>query len=212
LINHLYHTSRSLILGQFSVHSNFFIQLTDSFHHSEHGLSRDDIYHNDRQNWASAQSLTFSNVTNCFQKLLVGDGEGLSPNPSVTGVMVFLKVIWCYVEIFCSGKASLSERIQYASCVVHFLAFWHNFVSSHPSLSLSKNFLSRETYLNTLLSCHFAVSLICYMAEQHPQVACLLDQTGTDVVENFFSKNGQWVGNRHNYTFGRMRNNFSQMV
>ena len=39
-----------------------------------------------------------------------------------------------------------------------------------------------------------------------------LDLTGTDVVENYFSKNGQWVGNQHIYTYGRMQQNLSHMI
>jgi hypothetical protein len=36
--------------------------------------------------------------------------------------------------------------------------------------------------------------------------------TGSDCCESFFSLNGQWVGNRHNYTYGDMKQNISHMI
>jgi hypothetical protein len=50
-----------------------------------------------------------------------------------------------------------------------------------------------------------------FMADEFPAVPCNLSLTGTDVVETYFSKNGQWVGNQHNYTFGRMDRNLAHM-
>lgn len=54
--------------------------------------------------------------------------------------------------------------------------------------------------------------LICNMRDQFAGVECRLDLTGTDVVETYFSANGQWVGNRHNYSFGRLSQNASHMI
>ena len=39
-----------------------------------------------------------------------------------------------------------------------------------------------------------------------------LEITGSDVLEDFWSKNGQWVGNHHNYTFRDLRGNTSHMI
>lgn len=65
---------------------------------------------------------------------------------------------------------------------------------------------SSELYLSD------AVMLIVYMRDNFPQEDCQLDDTGSDVVEDFWSKNGQWVGNHHNYTFGELRRNTSHMI
>ena len=54
--------------------------------------------------------------------------------------------------------------------------------------------------------------LIVYMRDNFPQEDCRLDMTGSDVLEDFWSKNGQWVGNHHNYTFGDLRRNTAHMI
>ena len=72
-------------------------------------------------------------------------------------------------------------------------------------LNTKNSFISRESYADVLLSCHFAVIVICYQRDKFPHLSCNLQDTGTDCVEHFFSINGQWVGNRHNYTFADLR-------
>lgn len=44
------------------------------------------------------------------------------------------------------------------------------------------------------------------------QQECRFDLTGSDVLEDFWSKNGQWVGNYHNYNFCDLRRNSSHMI
>lgn len=44
------------------------------------------------------------------------------------------------------------------------------------------------------------------------QQECRLNLTGSDVLEDLWSKNGQWVGNHHNYNFCDLRRNSSHMV
>ncbi|KAL9976901.1 hypothetical protein ACROYT_G014242 [Oculina patagonica] len=39
-----------------------------------------------------------------------------------------------------------------------------------------------------------------------------LNLTGSHVLKDFWSKNGQWVGNHHNYKFGDLRKNTSHMI
>ena len=210
MINHLYHATREMKIGPYDVHKNHIAQVYQVFGIVEHGLSQEDVLRNDRQNFRSAQRVCFSKVQDCLKKLIDGDQEGRVPDQSYTGTWVFLQVVWHYVEIFLSGKASLMERIKYASLVCHFLGIWHNHVKRNGLLS--KHFLSRETYTDVLLSCHSAVILICFMRDNFPNVHCHLSLTGSDCCESFFSKNGQWVGNRHNYTFARMERNRSHMI
>ncbi|KAL9954635.1 hypothetical protein ACROYT_G042199 [Oculina patagonica] len=129
------------------------------------------------------------------------------------GTRVYLLVVWYYVEIFCSSMASLRERIKYAAIVTHFLAIWHNnYVHRHLRLTIRTNFITRETYTDVLLSCHCAVLLICYMRDNFPNQECRLDLTGADMLEDVWSKNGQWVGNHHNYNFGDLSRNTSHML
>ena len=64
----------------------------------------------------------------------------------------------------------------------------------------------------SFFSCHLAVILICYMRDNFPNKECRLDLTGSDVLEKFWSKNGQWEGNHHNYSYGDLQRNTSHMI
>ena len=208
LLSPLDHSSRVLMMGKNIVHMNHLQLVYDTFSHTEHGLGLDDINRRDRQNWRSVQKLTLLRVQNCLQRLINGDEDGRRPDPSLIGTLTYLKVIWNYVEIFCSKVRTLYQRIVSAALVVHFLGIWNNFVLRDPRLSLKKNFISRDT----IISCHFAVMLISYMGDNFADVDCRLDLTGSDNIESFWSDNGQWVGDHHNYHYGELQSNVSHMI
>ena len=107
---------------------------------------------------------------------------------------------------------TLKDRIKYAGLVSHFLDIWRAYIIQTEGLTLKTHFLSRESYTDVQLSCHYAVSLILYMRDAFPNLKCHLELTGTDVVETYWSKNGQWVGNRHTYTFERLQRNLTHMI
>lgn len=212
LLNPLDHASRALMIGNNLIHMNHLQLVYDIFPVPDHGLGVSDIERSDRQNWRSAQKLSFPKVRSCIQNLMNGRVNGHPRNPTLLGTKSYLLIIWYYVEIFCSGVASLECRIKYAAIVCHFLAMWHNYIHLHDQLTLRKNFITKETYKDVLISCHFAVILICYMRDNFPNEECRLDLTGSDVVEDFWSKNGQWVGNHHNYNYGDLQRNTSHMI
>ena len=106
-------------MGKDIVHMNHLQLVYDTFSHTEHGFGLDDINRRDRQNWRSVQKLTLLHVQNCLQWLIDGD-EGWRPDPSLNGTLTYLKVIWNYVEIFCSKVRTLSQRIVSAALIVHF--------------------------------------------------------------------------------------------
>ena len=105
LVNHVFHTSRILMIGPHIVHSNHLVYVQESFHFQQHGLTREDVQRTDRQNWRSAQRISFCCVHDCLQQLIDGN-NGNPPDPTVVGTLVFMKIVWHYVEIFCSPKAS----------------------------------------------------------------------------------------------------------
>lgn len=212
LLNPLDHATLVLRMGEYLVYTNHLQLVSEVFPFADHGLGVSDIEHSDRQNWRSAQKLTFPKVQECLQALINGTVQGRPPNITLLGTKAYLLIIWYYVEIFCSSVASLTNRIKYTAIVTHFLGIWRNWVYRHRNLKLSVNFISRESYTDVILSCHFAVMLIVYMRDNFPQDDCRLDITGSDVLEDFWSKNGQWVGNHHNYTFGDLRRNTSRMI
>ena len=212
MLNPLDHATRVLMLGDYMVHMNHIQRVYDVFPPTEHGLGASDINRRDQQNWRSVQKLSFPKVRDCLARLIDGRAPNQRPNPMLLGTQVYLLVVWYYVEIFCSSMASLHARIKYAATVTHFLAIWHNYVHRHPRLTIRTNYITRETYMDILLSCHCAVLLICYMRDNFPNQECRLDLTGSDVLEDFWSKNGQWVGNHHNYNFGDLSRNTSHMI
>ncbi|XP_072023023.1 uncharacterized protein [Amphiura filiformis] len=212
MVNHLFHASRDMKMGNFTILSNHLTLVYQLFPFHDHGLLQEDIQRTDRQNWRSAQRVCFLKVQHCLQQVVDGNVDGRVPDHSVKGTLIFLKVVWMYVEVFCSKTASLRDRIMYAATVTHFLTLWRESVIQSKARTLQKNFLSRETFTDIKLSCHFAVSLICFMRDQYPDVDCFLELVGTDLVESFWSKNGQWVGNRHNYTYARLDSNRAHMV
>lgn len=80
------------------------------------------------------------------------------------------------------------------------------------AFSLKQNFLTRECFQDVLLSCHFVVILISYFRDdEHPDLECPLHVTGSDCCERYFSENGSFVQNRHNYTFLDMHTNLGHM-
>ncbi|CAC5426552.1 unnamed protein product [Mytilus coruscus] len=54
--------------------------------------------------------------------------------------------------------------------------------------------------------------LICFYRDNFPNSQCLLHLTGSDCCEDFFSKNGQFLGNHHVYPYGQMYRNVSHMI
>ena len=212
LLNPLDHASRVLMLEDYLVHMNHLQLVYEMFPIPDHGLGVNDIQRSDRQNWRSAQKLTFPQVRNCLQILMEGRVEGYPRNPTLLGTKTYRYVVWLYVEIFCSSVASLSRRITYAATVTHFLAIWHNYILRNERLSLRQNFITRESYQDIVISCQFAVILTCYMRDNFPEQECCLELSGSDVLEDFWSKNGQWVGNHHNYCFADLHRNTSHMI
>ncbi|XP_071151922.1 uncharacterized protein [Mytilus edulis] len=194
------------------VHMNQIELVMRSFPVLVHGLTRDHVRRDrDRQNWKVAQELSFQRVQDCLNDLINGSDDR-APIPSVKGTKAFLYVVHQYVDIFFSPKASLAERISLAGFVTHFLGIWRNYVYLNQALTLTSNFLSRETYCDIFISVHFAVMLICFYRDHFPNSQCLLHLTGSDCCEDFFSKNGQFVGNHHVYPYGQMYRNVSHMI
>ena len=76
-------------------HMNHLQLVTELFDVHQDGLTKNDILGKDRQNWASAQKLTFLRVQNFLQQIVDGIDEiGRPPDPSVLGSLVYLRLVW----------------------------------------------------------------------------------------------------------------------
>ena len=136
LINHLDHHSRSIRMGRFLVHLNHVREVYDRYDFSQHHLLSTDIERDDKQNWRSAQRLSFSCVRQLMREI---------SNYTNTGTITYLELVWMYVEIFHSEIASLYTRIKYAAAVTTFLCIWQNWIKITPQVKLEYNFISTQS-------------------------------------------------------------------
>ena len=208
LINHLKHPSRVLSIGGNVAHMHHLQLVLDRFGRLEHGLQQSDVDRQDRMDWNSAQRLMFPQVRDCLDKINRGDGV---EKENVLGTLLYLRNCWRFTEIYLSLVASLSERIMYASCVVNFLRIWRLWVHKTGQLTLKQNFVSRESFQDISLACHHAVLIIRAARDFAPNQAVCLERTGTDVCEDYFSANGSFILNKHNYTIMDMFKNLGNM-
>ena len=185
LTNHLDNALRILRMGQYVITINHLRQVYEGFPAEVHGITRGDIDRDDRQNFNSVQCLTFSKVQNCLRELIHPTQRGNILCPSLQGTLICTEIVWYYAEIFCSEVATLQTRIKYAAIVSQFLGIWHNWTCKTRGLDTKNNFISRESYTDVLLSCHFTIILICYQRDKFPHLSCNLQDTGTDCVESF---------------------------
>ncbi len=157
-------------------------------------------------NWASCQRTAFPKVRDCLLDLFYGNN--VLQNDLVMGLLVYLDMIYYYMEIFVSLQASLEQRIENAGYLVHFFGIWRNYIILSEDLSIRVNFISRENVQDLILICHFAVIPIMDFAKNYPYLEWPLRCTVTDACEVFFSKNGSWVKNHNAYSMLDMvRNN-----
>ena len=174
-------------------------------------LRNEDVNKTDMQNWSSCQRTFFPNVRECLWKMVHGL-DGTTQNEQALGLWVYLDLLYDYLEIFVSLRASYYQRVVNAGYVTTFLGIWRNSIIMSDDLTLSKHFLSRETFQDLLLSCHFAVILIADFGLNYPYLECPLDRTGEDGCEVYFSMNGSWVKNHHAYTALDMVRNYGDMT
>ncbi len=210
LVNHLMHPSRILTLGRGICHANHLQLLIDNSKISrfDHGLQQTDIDRRDRMNWESAQRLLFPKVRQCLQKINAGS---IQPQENVSGTMHYLEMAWRYVEIFYSLQATIEERIFNASYVCNFLRIWRLWVFKQDNLTLKENFISREAFQDICLSCHHVVLFMKASRDFAPNHAIEFQRLGSDTCEEFFSANGAFIVNKHNYTITDMFRNLSSM-
>lgn len=158
-------------MGPYLVHRNILRQLAQNFTPHVHGLCDEDINRRDMQNWRACQRTAFPKVRECLWKMDRGL-DGVPQNEQALGLWVYLDMINDYVEMLVSLKASYYQRMINAGYVVTFLGLWRNYVIRSRRLTLCKNFFSRETFQDLLLSCHFVVFLIADFSLHFPYLEC----------------------------------------
>ena len=207
LLNPLDHANRILHLGpNHMAHMSHLKRVTEVFKESEHSLRKTDIERRDRQNFESVQRICFKKVRDCLDMLI--DGKSMAPErppeSCMRGTREYLLLISNYLDFYFNEFTTLKEKVTKASFVINFIELWRKYISQSKNLSLKENFLTRECYIDCLLSCHACIILISFLRDNHPDLECRLDKTGSECVEDFFSMNGSWVVNKHTYSFADM--------
>ena len=208
IVNPLDHSKRLLSIGGNDAHMSHVELVLQRCSSAEHGLRKGDVFREDRQNWEAVQRLAFPRVRECLQ--MICNGQNGKP-VNTSGTTCYLELLWFYIEIFFSFKASLIDRISHASYVANFLRLWRLWICQSHGVNLKDNFITRETYLDLVISCHFVVLLIKATRDFANGQPVLLEKTGTDCCEDYFSQNGSFNMNKHTYSFPDMVNNLGSM-
>jgi hypothetical protein len=74
------------------------------------------------------QRIAFPKVRKCLEKLDARlQGKDLSCQEFVKGIILYLEVIWAFLEVF-YGRKSLLERVKLSSFVVHMIYFGTEYI------------------------------------------------------------------------------------
>lgn len=206
MVNPLDLDSKNLLLGEHAVTIGHMLIVTSQFQAHEHQCAERDIQRLDRQNWASAQALFKTPMLKCLAKL---HEEKKVP---CLGTLVYLRMINRYISVFYSLSLSLADRIKRVSFTLHFLCRWRMWVLKSRKHTLEQNFISRESYLDVLISAHQVILVIRLFRDHCNGVPVCLAELGSDCCESFFSAQGSWVVNKRNYTTNQLLLNTRKIV
>ena len=200
----------ALELGPHTAHIGLLHALFGAFAPHEHGLRITDL---DRigynaMDWDSAQRLFSQQALQCLTQLSTGQG-GHARDPGLHGTLMFLRLVRRYVGMFASKRRTYVQRVQDAGFVCMCLRLWKCWVKFTPQpdvepqdrRKLENAWVTRETFQDVLLSCHYVVLLIMAHRDYYPTRSPVFWLTGTDACEDFFSSLGSFVENKRVYTF-----------
>ncbi|GAQ78082.1 hypothetical protein KFL_000070500 [Klebsormidium nitens] len=214
LRNPLLVASRNVYWGTHLATINHLRLVMSVFPKSEHGLLEEDVDVRDKQSVAAVQRAASLRVLSCLEKLQAGFTlpDGRRVQEDVTGTMLHLEVIHSFLQVF-YGVDSLYQRVVLASFVANIVYMGSEFIRHRGfGHTLKKNWLTREGQTDLLISCHFAVNLIRVMRDRFSHLDVCLEKASSDCVESIFSLMGQWVRNKHNFTFGEALERISHVA
>ena len=179
--------TRSLRLGLHVVHINALKEVMEAYDKSAHGMNQNDASRSGYEAMDVPSVIRASNpqAVACLRALQGNDG-----------IVAYQGLIHRYVSIPLSKKQTISARIKSAAFVVTFLRLWRQWVKRTPGLTLANNFITREAFQDTLISCHFFVTMIMLHRDFTPDIALDLSRVGTDCVEDLWSAIGGMVLNK----------------
>jgi hypothetical protein len=161
-----------------------------------------DTQRKDRQNWVSTQHVISRHVRVEMERMEDPQVDG----ERMMGTRKYLEMCWKYTHMYYSKTLSMVKRVGYAIYVIHFLRLWRMYIYGTKGLTLGRNFLTRETFQDTILSCHCFINTVRKMRDFSGNTAIDLKKLGSDCCENHFSTQGSWVQNKRNYNATTMQN------
>jgi hypothetical protein len=104
------------------------------------------------------------------------------------GSRAYLDLCWKYMQIFYSKKLTMEKRVEYAAYVIHFLRLWRMYIYNTEGLTLSRNFIARETFQDNILSCHCFINSMRKMRDYSPGTALAIEKFGSGCCEKHTSR------------------------
>ena len=122
----------------------------------------------------------------------------------VNGTEAYARIVHNYIDLFYLKNRTLLDKVKSASHIVGFFRLWRLWIFYHDVYTLSEHFISREAFQDVEISCHKVVNYIRATRDFAPQNHVCLNKLGTDVCEQYFSKQGGMIMNRRVYNLLEM--------
>ena len=198
LIAHLNYVSRAMFLGaQNPAHMADIRFVVKQFSDVECGLRKMDYARNrDTMDVSSACRVAMRTLQEKMKKIQEGvSGKPISTSHSA-GTIRYLEIVWKYTEVFEGKYSTYYTKVKHCSYIANYLLAWRHWVNETPEFNLKEHFLTRETYLDTRLSCHAVVLTLKVFNDSGCTYKCPLCRCGSDVCECFFARVCSAVRNR----------------
>ena len=123
-INHLDYASRCMEMGRDNFVHMYLVKLVVNIMGLiTCGLRLGDLARNrDKMNYAAACRIAMRKLRRAVQ--LVHDGMPGVPTVNLAGLILYLKVVWSYLEIFEGAYSDVGDKVELAAYVVTVLRIW----------------------------------------------------------------------------------------
>jgi hypothetical protein len=150
LLSPLDHPSRELMIGKYCAHLHAIRLVMSQFEFHEHGLWKTDCRRRGKNamDWSSAVRLVSDGPLRCLQAVV--DSKRTI---EATGLLWYLRLCREYVGMFQERSLSPDERVERAWYLITTLRCWRMWVVNESGLTLKRNFITRECFLDVILSC-----------------------------------------------------------
>ena len=162
LRSRLFTPSIILALGKYVAGAHHLQLVRSTYSKDQHGLRKRDIDCRDKQNFDSVLRITSSSVM-----------AQISQIPDAKGTHVYLKALKAVLDSYLNKELSSLDRISNIWYAVFFFRYWHQWLLSVPSYSLSNNFITWNAYLCIELNAHTLIIFMRTLRDHYSDGAAL---------------------------------------